>query len=351
MSFPKLLILIGLVLFGTIGIAAVFKKKKNLVPSSSLVLETALIEVDLDPEVKPLRREEARQKEEPREAKKTKEVIVETAPSKEKELRGFVAKSDSADLPETDRIAELFNIQGEKLPIVETITYKSRVAWQKGRPAWLSDYASHFATSRHFIARSLNGKPDYFKQEIGEGDQFNVLRPDINLNFYLLIDISRSKLWFYALDIDKNERILLKTYKVGLGRPAPEKASGLLTPVGKYSLGNKIAIYKPKTMGFHNGQQIEMVSVFGSRWIPFEKEVAGCSSPAKGFGIHGVPWNLEKKGEPLEDLSSLGQYESDGCIRLATADIEELFAIIITKPTIVELVKDFYDAKLPGIEK
>ena len=49
-----------------------------------------------------------------------------------------------------------------------------------------------------------------------------------------------------------------------------------------------------------------------------------------------------------EDLSTIGSYESDGCIRLAQSDIEELYAIIITKPTVVEIVTDFHDAEIPG---
>ena len=255
----------------------------------------------------------------------------------------------SDTLPEADHIQELFNIDEPKLPIVETIIYKSRVPWQKGRPAWLSDYASHFSTSRHFIARSLNGEPDYFKQDVNEGDRFNILQK--NIHFYLLIDTSRSKMWFYSIDLDSNERILLKTYQVGLGRIDSSKPSGLLTPLGQYTLGSKIAIYKPKMTGFHNGQQVEMIRIFGSRWIPFEKEVGICTAPASGFGLHGVPWTSDQKGDLTENIASLGKYESDGCIRLATKDIEELFAIIITKPTTIELVKDFYEAKLPGEEK
>lgn len=255
------------------------------------------------------------------------------------------------DLPEANRIEEFFNKGDPKLPIVETITYKSRVPWQKGRPAWLSDYASYYSTSRHFIARSLNGKPDYFKQDVAEGDRFNVLRKDKNINFYLLIDTSRCKMWFYYLDMDTNDRVLVKTYLVGLGRADSSKASGLLTPMGKYSLGDKIAIYKPKMMGPYNGQKIEMIRVFGTRWIPFDKEVGQTTAPAKGFGLHGLPWTANEKGEPAQDKSSLGKYESDGCIRLATDDIEELFAIIITKPTTIELVKDFHDANMPGVEK
>ena len=72
---------------------------------------------------------------------------------------------------------------------------------------------------------------------------------------------------------------------------------------------------------------------------------------ARGFGIHGVPWIENGQNELIPDESSLGKFESDGCIRLANADMEELFAIIITKPTTVEIVKDFHLAKLPGVER
>lgn len=337
MSFPKLLILIGLILFGTIGVAAIFKKRKV----TSLPVEnvsSSMIEVDLGSEVKIIQS--------PKEEEKPEKKIENFAIENEKP-----AKRQDVILPDADRIAELFNKNDPKLPIVETIVYKSRVPWQKGRPAWLSDYASHYATSRHFIARSLNGKADYFKQDIAEGDRFNVLNPDINLNFYLVVDMGLSKMWFYYHDVDKNERVLLKTYRVGLGRLDPLKLSGSLTPYGKYTLGNKIAIYKPKALGFHNGVQVEMIRVFGTRWIPFEKEIEGCSAPAKGLGIHGVPWTIDKKGELTEDLSCLGENKSDGCVRLSTPDIEEIFAIVITKPTYILLVKKFEDAKLPGVEK
>lgn len=246
-----------------------------------------------------------------------------------------------APLPDADRIEELFNVKGPKLPIVETITYKSRVSWQKGRPAWLSDYASHYATSRHFIARSLNGKPDYLKQDIAEGDKFNVLRQDIPIEFQLVIDASRCKLWLYYIDTSTQEKVLLKTYKVSLGRPDSSKVSGLLTPLGKFSLGSRIAIYKPNVLGHHKGQKIEMIKVFGTRWIPFDKEISSCTAPAKGLGIHGVPWDKKKDGTWMQDRSSLGKYESDGCIRMAAEDIEEIYAIVITKPAYVEIVKNF----------
>lgn len=273
---------------------------------------------------------------------KTQPVVKQNNPPEPKPQQ---QQQQQQSLPDADRIAEFFNIDPPKLPIVETITYKSKVPWLKGRPAWLSDYSSHYKTSRHFIARSLNGQPDYLKQDINEGDRFNVLKPDLNISFHLLIDLSRSKMWFYYLDDDTHERVLVKTYSVGLGRIDGSKLSGSLTPVGKYTLGNKIAIYKPKVTGYHNGQKIEMVKVFGTRWIPFDKEIGQCSAPSKGLGIHGVPWVLNAAtGQLEEDSASIGKYESDGCVRLSTKDVEELFSIIITRPSTVELVKDYFEA-------
>ena len=340
MSLPKILTVVAILLFATIGIAALLKKdKKAAAPVKPAVVKTmAPIEVDLE-------KESTIAKLAPATAKP---IIV-----KAEQPLPQVAKTEKQeeDLPHANRIEELFNKSDPKLPIVETITYRSRVPWQKGRPAWLSDYASNYATSRHFIARSLNGKPDYFKQDVAEGDRFNVLRKDKNINFHLLIDTARCRMWFYAIDVDTNQRILVKDYAVGLGREDSTKTSGMLTPLGKYTLGSKIIVYKPTMTGFHNGQKIEMIQVFGTRWIPFDKEMGSTTAPAKGLGIHGVPWKRSDKGELVEERESLGKYMSDGCIRLATEDMEELFAIIITKPTTIELVKDFHQAQLPGIEK
>lgn len=313
--------MISMLLFGIIGFLALFQNS-----SAAPAATTKPIEVPLG-----------------RELRVAKPIAAVTPQQVQK-------KSEQTSLPEANRIDQLFNKEGPKLPIVETITYKSRVSWQKGRPAWLSDYASHYHTSRHFIARSLNGKPDYFKQDLAEGDRFNVLSTDKNIAFHLIVDTSRCKMWLYYDDLDTTKRTLLKTYPVCLGRVNGSKASGLLTPIGKYTLGNKVAIYKPSTMGYHKGQHIEMISVFGTRWIPFDKELENCSSPPKGFGIHGVPWKLNPSGTYEEDRTSLGKYESDGCIRMASDDIEELFAIIITKPATIELVKDFFDAKQPEME-
>ncbi|HEV8051223.1 MAG TPA: L,D-transpeptidase [Parachlamydiaceae bacterium] len=334
MSFPKLLSIFAGVLFSIIALAALIKSGRNSASTTEIAIDSPQ-EIEISSEMR---------------------TVVSTAPAAPPvhstvNTTSPVITTPKAPLPTADRIKEFFNKAEPKFPIVQTVTYKSRVSWQKGRPAWLSDYASHYATSRHFIARSLNGKADYLKQDVAEGGRFNVLHPDKNIAFHLLIDTSRSKMWFYYIDLDANERVLVKTYTVGLGRIDSTKSSGMLTPLGKYSLGDKVAIYKPKMTGFYAGQKVELIRVFGTRWIPFDKEIGECTASPEGFGIHGVPWTIGDRNEAVEITDSLGKYESDGCIRLSTQDIEEIFAIIITRPTTIELVKDFYEAKLPGVER
>ena len=274
-------------------------------------------------------------------------------------LDGLVATADDSVLsiepkdllPDADLAEGFFTTGMKKLPFVETLTYTSRVPWLKGRPAWIADYASYFETSRHFIARSLNKKPDYFTQKVAPGDRFNVFRKDLNISFYLLVDLSRLKMWFYCVDMDKNERLLVKTYPVGAGRKDSKSPSGCLTPAGKYTLGSKIALYKPGTMGYFQDRKIEMIRVFGTRWIPFDKELSDCSEGARGYGLHGAPWsNDPESGQFVEESDKIGVYDSDGCLRMNARDIEELFSIIITKPCVIELVNDFYEATLPGME-
>lgn len=305
--------LIGtLLLFGAIGVVGWMKNKPKPQVREELVQEISLVN---PPPVAP------------------KPVVAVAAPTDE--------------FPQVDRIRQLFALDSSKLPIVETVSFTSRVPWLSGRPAWIADYASHFETSRHFIARSLNKKADYLTQKVSPGDRFNVFKKDKNIQFHLLIDLSHCRMWLYYIDLDQNARVLLKTYRVGVGRLDPQRASGYLTPVGKYALGDKIAIYKPGTMGFFQDEKKELIQIFGTRWIPFEKEIEGCTESAKGLGLHGAPWVVDPvSGQYTEDRSKIGKYDSDGCIRLASEDIEEIFAIVITKQTTVELVKDYHEAKL-----
>jgi hypothetical protein len=309
LKIPKILLLLALVVFVAIGGIALYKKKGSSTPASSVAAKPAL-----------------------------KKLVV-------------AGKEPLLPIPDIDRIDLLFSTGSNKLPIVETVTYSSSVPWLKGRPAWVADYAAYFATSRHFIARSLHGKPDYFSQTISPGSRFNVFRNDKHVSFYLLIDQSQCKMAFYYIDLDTNERVLLKTYRVGLGRLAAESPSGTLTPLGKYSLGDKVAIYKAGNMGHFQDQKVEMISVFGTRWLPFGQDLEKCTAPAKGYGIQGAPIKRDPKtNKEVEKRECIGAYDSDGCIRLASEDMEEIFAIVITKPTVVEIVKHYADAQLPGVE-
>jgi hypothetical protein len=241
---------------------------------------------------------------------------------------------------EVDRVKQFFSKGSDRLPIVETVTYTSRVSWLKGRPAWLADYASYFNTSRHFIARSLNGKPDYVSQKVSIGDKFNVFKKNVNVEFCLRINLSTAKMQFFYKNLDTQEEVFLKTYPIGLGRIDPHSPSGCLTPVGKFKLGSKVAIYTPGVTGFFQNKKIEMMEVFGTRWLPFEEEIEGCSDGAKGYGIHGVPCHFDGQSQfTSEEKELIGDYSSDGCIRMLKDHIEELFAIVITKPTFVEIVR------------
>jgi hypothetical protein len=210
----------------------------------------------------------------------------------------------------------------------------------------VADYASYYETSRHFIARCLNHKPDYFSQKVTPGARFNVFRKDADITFHLIVDLSQCRMLFYYTD--QAEKVLLKTYSIAVGRPDPNHPSGSLTPLGKYSLGNRVAIYKQGMMGVFREQKTEMIRIFGTRWLPFDREIEGCTQKAKGFGLHGAPWVLEATtGQLMENRELIGKKTTDGSIWLASEDIEEIFAIVLTKPTFVEIVKEFNDNSCP----
>lgn len=256
------------------------------------------------------------------------------------------------EMPDIDRVAELFSVEGNKLPIVETIRYSSSVSWLKGRPAWIADYASHYHTSRHFIARSLNGKPDYLSQNVSIGSRFNVLRTDRQIQFHLVADLSRCKMALFYYDMGSDERVWLKTYPISVGKADAETGMDSATPEGSFRIGGKVGIYKVGSTGYLLGQKVEMVRHFGTRWLPFAEELKESGSSVKGLGISGLPWVEDSAtGLLVEDLSMLKQYASNGCIWMSQKDIEELFAIVITRPCFVSVVKDFHQAELPGKEK
>lgn len=321
MSTPKFLLIGSVFLFGSIGMYGLYKRLSKDSKEELVVLHE---------EVSPAKRGPP------------KVEFIDKTPKNSVVANAFVEKlSIGEELPDVDRTFELFTTGSLKLPIVETVTYSSHVPWLQGRLAWVADYAAHYGTSRHFIARSLNGQPDYFSQTVQEGSHFNVYKLDKNFEFYLVVDLSRCKMALYYHDLDTQERVLIKTYQVGVGRLDPESSFKTATPLGHFMVGDKVAIYKPGMRGYYNNQEVEMMQIFGTRWLPL----------GNGYGIQGAPWHLDPKtGALIEDRSVIGQYATDGGIRLAHEDLEELYAIVITKPTHVVIVTEFHQAQLPGQE-
>jgi hypothetical protein len=350
LSAPKWILMGTVTLFSVIGVAALVKKgtKKSVLMSAPAKAtqgsETPVISIPTTPKAPAIDKKNSSKKE----IKTNPSPAPSAAAAAIAPARPIVSAKD--DFPTIDRVFQLFTTGSSKLPIVETVNYTSSVPWLKGRPAWIADYATYYNTSRHFIARSLNGKPDYFSQKVVEGSKFNVFRKDKKINFCLLVDVSRCKMGFYYIDLDTDERVLLKTYRVGLGRIDTTKPSGTLTPLGRYSLGSRVAIYKPGMTGYYQDKKVEMIQIFGTRWIPLDQELKLTTVPAKGYGIQGSPWMVNPEGQMVENRETIGAYDTDGCIRMNSEDIEEFFAIILTKPTFIEIVKDFHEAKLPGVE-
>ncbi|MCI5052167.1 MAG: L,D-transpeptidase [Simkaniaceae bacterium] len=319
MNFPKIFIISTLVIFSGITLAAIAKKGKKQEAIAPAPVAKAAI-----PTPKPI----------------PKPIVVEAPkPEKKPVCHLKLIKDDSIEM--VDRINDFFKIGRNKLPIVETVTYTSRVPWLKGRPAWIADYASHFKTSRHFIARSLNKKVDYFTQKVAPGDKFNVFRSDIDFSFYLLADLARLKMWFYYVDNATGDKELLKVYNIGVGTLDSSMPSGSLTPTGRFSLGDKIATYKPGVKSYFQNERIEMITVFGTRWIPFASDEGDEFDYGTGFGIHGAPCYVdEETGDVREHEGFIGVHNSDGCVRMSKNDMEELYAIVVTRPTILEITQD-----------
>lgn len=322
MSFPKIFITGSVVLFVAIGIAAVLKKREAPSVEKEVVVQAPVARVI------------------PKPAPVVEKPVVKTV-SLQKQGVEIVPIHDTDPSELVDRVDELFMTGPRRHSIVETITYTSRVPWLKGRPAWIADYASNYKTSKHFIARSLNRKADYFTQNVSPGARFNVLRSDIDISFQLITDLARCKMWFCWVNNETGERELIKVYQIGVGAIDRSMPSGTLTPIGKFKLGDKITTYKPGVMGFHRNERVEMIQIFGTRWIPFSSDEGVERDYGIGYGIHGAPsYTDPETGELVEIKECIGKFDSDGCIRLLASDLEELYAIIVTRPTTIEIFRD-----------
>jgi len=252
-------------------------------------------------------------------------------------------KMDNQSILQVNRIDRLYSKNGSKFPFVETVTYTHQVPWMKGRSALMSDYARHYKTSTHFISRSINGGEEQGARLL-QGDSFNVISTEKNIQFHLVVDLSRCYMHMYAYDADSGERYLLKTYSVAVGELDTNKNSGCATPMGNYRLSNRVGIYKPGHIAKVNGQELELVQVYGTRYIPFGNDYTVC-------GIQGVPQAVDPETGKLVEVDNLiGQHATSGNISMRACDVEELFSIVTSRSSSIQIVKDFTDAELPGRE-
>lgn len=157
--------------------------------------------------------------------------------------------------------------------------------------------------------------------EIKPGDTLN----KIALNFRTTVDLIKAsngirsdkiamgrkiKVWNapFSIVVDKSQNILLlksneevfKTYFVSTGKNNS-------TPVGNFKITSKLV----NPAWFKAGAVVPAGSpenILGTRWLGFE---------LAGYGIHGTV-----------DPQSLGKQVTQGCVRMANSDVEELYSIV-----------------------
>ncbi len=157
------------------------------------------------------------------------------------------------------------------------------------------------------IAREFKTTPDLIKKsnrlsddKIAPGRKIKVWAAP----FSIVVDKSQNTL------ILKTDEEVIKTYVVSTGKNNS-------TPVGTFKIVNKLA----NPTWFKTGAVIPSGSsenILGSRWLGFD---------LAGYGIHGTT-------EP----QNLGKQVTQGCVRMANSDVEELYTLIPvgTEVTIVD---------------
>lgn len=150
----------------------------------------------------------------------------------------------------------------------------------------LTKIAKEFKTTVDLIRRSNNLNDTV----IVPGKKIKVC----NAPFNIFVDKSQN-----VLILKSNEEVI-KTYLVSTG-------ANNITPVGTFKIVNKLE----NPTWFKDGAVVPANSpenILGSRWLGFN---------LAGYGIHGTT-----------DPQSLGRQVTQGCVRLANADVEELYTIV-----------------------
>lgn len=162
----------------------------------------------------------------------------------------------------------------------------------------ISGIAKDFGTTVDLIVKSNGIKnPNLIKA----GDQLRVFTGKFNI----VVDKSQNDLVLHM-----NDRFF-KRYRVGTGKHGR-------TPTGTFIINDKI----PKPTWYRpDGKEIPYTgdpkgkNILGTRWMAVK--ATGDTPNVRGYGIHGT-W----------DDDSIGKWESQGCIRLHNADVEEIFTLV-----------------------
>jgi lipoprotein-anchoring transpeptidase ErfK/SrfK len=141
-------------------------------------------------------------------------------------------------------------------------------------------------------------------------------------DFRIVIERSRCRLFL----IDKDG--LFKRYPVGLGKPGHE------TTLGSYKIGNKEKNPVWHKLGVGPIPSGDPANELGTRWMPLVPDREGLP---RDLGIHGTI-----------RAETVGQYTSNGCARLYSQGVEELYDLVV-RSTPVDIVETFSGDELAKI--
>ncbi len=200
--------------------------------------------------------------------------------------------SGNSEVANWQKKTEDFNI---KLLFSPAITPKSMLYEIKPGDT-LTKIAKEFKTTTDLIKKGNNLTDD----RIVPGRKIKVWTAP----FSILVDKSQNTL------ILKSDEEVIKTYVVSTGLNNS-------TPVGAFKIVNKL----PNPTWFKAGAVVPTGSpenVLGTRWLGFD---------LPGYGIHGTT-----------DPQSLGKQVTQGCVRMANSEVEEIYIIVPvgTEVTIID---------------
>jgi lipoprotein-anchoring transpeptidase ErfK/SrfK len=115
--------------------------------------------------------------------------------------------------------------------------------------------------------------------------------------------------------------LFIKSYTAGLGE-------GNSTPVGNYTIKRNSKLENPAWVNPRTGEKFaanDPKNPIGEFWLGWRGE--GDSAQNTGYGFHGTI-----------DPQSIGKQMSMGCVRLADADIAELFSLLVEDVSVVRVL-------------